>query len=299
MMTWEEIIANSKQQPAPVWVAETNPFPPIKLTAQMHDDVLFGRTPCPYCNGKQFIEYREREEHSGETRERLVICRCDKLRHKRKVLEQLLPGKYIEANLWTLKPSPLSRVPSAAQAEEITYLKAHCDLSAFLCGAPGTSKTTYASALLRRAVERDWEHFYRPGFGALSYNKTRWIWRVNFDTLMAQYLRKQGDRDAPEPDVTPERIKARSDEGRKFVLCLEEVDKAKLTEHRCNKLFDIIDTLYNCKGQLIMTTNLRWEQFDSMFTSTGNDSIDVTGSAIIRRIREMCIRRDYFQGGEK
>jgi DNA replication protein DnaC len=158
-MTWEEITANSKQQPAPVWVVETDPFPPIKWTALMHDDVVFGRASCPHCSGKQYIKYREREEHSGATRESLAICKCDKLRHERKVLEQLLPGKYLESNLWTLKPSPLSRVPAAAQAEEIAYLMAHCDLSIFLCGPPGTSKTTYACALLRRAVRRDWEHF--------------------------------------------------------------------------------------------------------------------------------------------
>jgi DNA replication protein DnaC len=263
-------------------------FARIPLTAMQHDAIVFGDAECPRCLGTAHLEYQERETHTGELRFASATCRCRPLAHKRKVLAQLLPPKYIRCNLATLEPSDLSRMAPKKQREMIDLFRDRPNDSVLLWGKPGTSKTTFSCAVLRHAVERDWKYFYTPLMGGLDYDKTRWIWRVSFDTLMAQYLRKQNDREEPEPDVTPERIRAATEKGRKFVLCLEEIDKAKLTEHRCNKLFDIIDTLYNCGGQLIVTTNLTYQGFVDMFTKTDSETINTAGDALIRRVKEMC-----------
>lgn len=251
------------------------------LTASEVDEIIFGRAPCSAC---------------GNTTDTIERCNaCDRLKHMRKTLRQALPAKYQECNFRTLVPhQALCQLPVARQQELLDRFRANPDASVMMYGAPGTSKTTFSCAFIRRAIERDWKYFYTPVLGGVRWDRERWIWRVTFDTLMAQYLDKQSDRDAPEPDVTPERIKAATDKGRKFVLVLEEVDKARLTEHRMNKLFSIIDTLYNCEGQLVMNTNLTPEEFEAMFTQTDNLNINVTGAAFLRRVQEMCEVYDLF-----
>jgi DNA replication protein DnaC len=263
-------------------------FKARNYSAKEFDAVVFGDRPCHWCGGTGSLNYTKRETHTGEIRSTHCECDCRRLLHRRKMLAQLLPPKYQRVNLATLETSPLSRMSPKKQAEMIDLFRKQPNDSVFMWGKPGTSKTTFACGLLRHAVERDWKYFYSDDLGGLNYDKTRWIWRISFDTLMAQYLRKQNDREEPEPDVTPERIKAATAKGRKFVLCMEEIDKAKLTEHRANKLFDIIDTLYNCQGQLIITTNLTHDGFIDMFTKTDNENINVAGDALIRRVEEMC-----------
>jgi DNA replication protein DnaC len=260
------------------------------LTPLEFDAIAFGDVLCPRCSGTYQVEVTLVNTVTGDTRKRVEWgCNCQRLMHLRKTLAQLLPRKYLRCNLSTLTPNINCTMPMQKQAAMLEKFREHPNANVLMWGKPGTGKTTLACALLRAAVKRDWKHFYKDdGYGACDYKLTRWIWRVSFDTLMAQYLSKQNDREAPEPDVTPERIKAATDKGRKFVLCLEEIDKAKLTEHRANKLFDIIDTLYNCEGQLILTTNLTRSGFVNMFTKTDNENINVTGGALIRRIEEMC-----------
>lgn len=294
--TFESFTATFENRKPPVnWVMEDpTVFQPRKSTAKEFDDVVFGRAVHSRCGGTGYIAYWEREETTGARRKMAGGCFCSQLKHRRSILEKILPGKYVECNFWTMEPSPVSKLPIETQRRVIDGFRKNPDISVIMYGKPGTSKTTYACALIRRAVERDWNYFWMGG-GPCYWNREAWIWRVNYDTLMAQYLRQQGSREAPEPDVTPERIKAAYDKGKRFALCVEEVDKAKLTEHRANKLFDIIDTLYNCKGQLILTTNLTREQFEAFLTKTDNDGINVTGGAILRRIDEMCQTIDFFK----
>jgi DNA replication protein DnaC len=261
---------------------------PRYSTAAEYDAILFGDKPCPRCNGTHTVNYAVRDKHTGNLGTKDYQCLCSQNPHRRKTLAQMLPPKYLRCNLATLEPSTHSTMPIQRQAEMIQHFRENPNANVMMWGKPGTGKTTVACALLRHAVQRDWKYFYTDNLGCLKWTTGRWIWRVSFDTLMAQYLRKQNDREEPEPDVTPERIKAATEKGKKFVLCLEEIDKAKLTEHRANKLFDIIDTLYNCEGQLIVTTNLTHDGFSDMMTKTDNENINVAGAAIIRRIEEMC-----------
>ena len=292
----DELLGETLEQPRPIyrppeWELTEESLEiakPRMGTAAEYDAILFGDKPCPRCNGTRMVKYAVKEKYTGQLGHKDYQCHCYQNQHRLKTLAQLQPPKYLRCNLATMQPNILCTMPLEKQAEMIEQFRRHPSDNVFMWGAPGTGKTTFACAMLRHAVQRDWKYFYTDNLGGLKFTTTRWIWRVSFDTLMAQYLAKQNDREEPDPDVTPERIKAATEKGKKFVLCLEEIDKARLTEHRANKLFDIIDTLYNCEGQLIVTTNLTYDGFVDMFTKTDNENINVAGGALIRRIKEMC-----------
>ena len=92
------------------------------------------------------------------------------------------------------------------QQKMIDYFIAHPDDSYFLYGAPGTSKTTFATALIRRALERDWKQWFWKGY-PLDYKRTLWIRYINWDSLIQEFLNYQNDKEAPPPSVTPQLIR--------------------------------------------------------------------------------------------
>ena len=48
----------------------------ILWTAQLHDAVIFGDTPCPLCNGKQVVDVVQRLSTTSEYRTSPSQCRC-------------------------------------------------------------------------------------------------------------------------------------------------------------------------------------------------------------------------------
>jgi hypothetical protein len=65
----------------------------------------------------------------------------------------------------------------------------------------------------------------------------------------------------------PENVKA---DGLKLVpsLFIEEWDKVGLTDFRRETLFDILEAMYCCDGQLVITSNLSWDDFCATFGQT-------------------------------
>lgn len=48
-------------------------------------------------------------------------------------------------------------------------------------------------------------------------------------------------------------------------LYLEEIDKVSMTDARTNNLFEIIDTLHEEEGIVVINSNLRPEEFTNVF----------------------------------
>ncbi len=261
-------------------------------THELEHAVASGHTVCPVCNGCGQVHVTQRSEYNGAWRSFYPSCHCKVLRGIWKLASNAIPARYSFANIWTLKPHESNHLSMAQQQSELDFIRDHMDDGFFLAGEPGTGKTTVAYALLRRAYERN-----IPIFGDTYMNpwgKSLWLWRVNFDTLMRQYQEQATQNDAPEPDVTVSRIEAASKKGRRPTLVIEEIDKGRQTEFRANKLFALVDALYNANGQLIITTNLSLAGFDAMFSKGDNESVRVAGDALMRRILEMTHIRDYF-----
>ena len=257
--------------------------------ARIHDAVMFGDMPCPFCDGSAL-------QHIDQ---RVYSCDCAELKWKLKTIERILPKRYLKNNLYTIQPSTASKLPLERQKAVIEYMAKgeNRDKGYFLYGEPGTSKTTFATALVRHAIERDWDRWLYD-YGPQKWNNM-WIQYANWDNLIGQHLAYQNDREAPPPSVTAQYIQSVAASGRRPVLVIEEIDKSKLTQYKANKLFDIIQAMDAALGQLIITTNYRTiEEFESFLYRTDDETINLTGEPVWRRIVDNCTMVKFDKDGE-
>jgi len=265
----------------------------ILWTAQLHDAVIFGDTPCPLCNGKQVVDVVQRLSTTGAYRTSASQCRCQPLiRFKAdRYIKRILPGRYQRNNLWTLQPSSTSKMSLQRQAKVLEFLRSNPDTGYFFYGAPGTSKTTFATALVRRAIDRDWKTKILDSQGfPMVYKTTFWIHYLNWDTYIQSILDWQNHPDtAPEPTLTPRLIRQNAERGRTSCIAIEEIDKSRLTEFKANKLFDLVCAIDETKSQLIITTNHKSEEsFQTWLYRSDNDSVNLAGEPVWRRIVDNC-----------
>jgi hypothetical protein len=273
---------------------------PVDWTRQLENDVMLG-TQCPMCLGVGEVPAILKGERTGAYKKDRYICHCDSVEERLYFLSNPwgIPKKYLFADLQTLQPIPTSPLTMARQAEEIEFLRQHPSDSYFLCGRPGTSKTTYTSALIRYAYDQWWGFLIKQCRGSPIKPSWFWIWRINFDVLMGQIQRYEyrtfgSKEEVSPPDLTPTRIAKAASEvsptrGRPL-LCIEEIDKAKMTVDRLNRLEALVDAVYNGDGQLLLTTNLTY----AAFAATVIDTKPETGEPLMRRIEEICHIREYF-----
>jgi DNA replication protein DnaC len=249
--------------------------------AHVHDAVMFGDHICPLCDGVGMVAIDKDD----------FPCDCIELKWKKKRIESILPLRYQRCNLYTIQPSTNSKLPLERQRSLIEHLSKveNRNKGYFLYGEPGTSKTTLAAALVRNAIERDWDTWFYKNGVYQKWDRSLWIRYVNWDNLIGQYLAYQNDREAPPPTVTAQLIQDAAAEGRRPVLCIEELDKSKLTQYKANKLFDLVQAMDAAMGQLIITTNYRtMEEFEAFLYKTDDETINLTGEPVWRRIMDNC-----------
>jgi hypothetical protein len=187
-----------------------------------------------------------------------------------------VPPRYQGCIFSQLKPSPKSVVPLERQKEIMEDLRAHPDQSVAFFGPPGTSKTTWMTAMY---AQMTWAEtgISLAGTGSLVY-------RMTTKALLDQFTQWQlhgGDPDhrfeVMPPRMSRERIEKNARLGVRMHLFLEEIDKVKVTDSRASNLFEVIDALYENLGQLVLNSNLTPAEFQKQF-----------GSEFARRISEMC-----------
>lgn len=235
----------------------------------------------------------QRLSTTGEYRTSASQCRCQPLiRFKAdRYIKRILPGRYQRNNLWTLQPSPASKMSLQRQAKVLEFLRKNPDDGYFFLGAPGTSKTTFSTALVRRAIDRDWQTkiLDSQGFPAI-YKTTFWIHYVNWDSYIQYLLDYQNHPDeAPAPALTPRLIRENAAKGHISCIAIEEIDKSRLTEFKANKLFDLVCAIDETKSQLIITTNHKSEEsFQTWLYRTDNEAVNIACEPIWRRIVDNC-----------
>ncbi|MGO9323538.1 MAG: ATP-binding protein [Terracidiphilus sp.] len=277
----------------PEWVTVANPCDSVKMNAKQRDAVLFGDEPCPACNGTDYVMVTKQLGDGGITRELREKCRhVYKYLVKRRYIEMLLPPRYQRVNLATIQPSEQSKMSVERQANIIEHLKANAASGCLFYGAPGTSKTTFAAALIRAALERNWEtHINRPNMGYVFFEKEYfWIHYVNWDAYIQSLLDYQNHSDHEDDNpALPDLIRRNAKKGRKSTIAIEEIDKSRLTEFKANKLFDLVCAVDETQSQLIITTNhTTLESFQHWLYKTDNPSINIAGEATRRRIEANC-----------
>lgn len=294
---WDKIqeqMAAGTFEPTPLlaqWHIIESPYRQgMTLPPKLYDAVMFGDTPCTICSGTGRIDIIEQKE--GVQRPNTKPCPADWRREEKlKAIQRLLPTRYQRMNLSTLEPSPNSRLSLERQAKIIQYLKDRLEENPytgfFIYGTPGSSKTTFATTLVRKALERDWESM-NTGNGW--YYTPTWIQYLNWDVYIQSLLDYQNHPDeAVAPTLSPTLIRVNSKKGNKTTLVIEEVDKSRLTEFKANKLFELVCAVDETESQLIITTNHRSEEsFQAWLYQTDNEAINTTGEAVWRRIVDNC-----------
>ena len=280
------------------WIADVINYPenvngfPAKETIL---NIALGKQTCPVCQCKGTYGCRVRGELTGLRRDIVRECPCVMPTRIQRVLDKQVREEYRECDLRTMKPSNLSSLPLDRQAQELEILKKAPGDNYFFIGPPGTSKSTFSTALLRESLWRNKQWVKDNSYAEKSY----FSWKVNAERLFVQNMQwktsSTSDNPAPSPDVTPERIDRAKAKGLRPTLIIEELDKTKLTDSRVNFLFDIIDAMDGCRGQIIITSNRTLDRFLAMFEEHTDETVRVTGGPLMRRFLKNCNVRNYFE----
>ena len=209
---WAEL-ENGTFQPKPKppeWHVIESPYHPgLTIPAKTYDAIMFGITPCTFCNGTGEITV---VEQWGDTDIRRTVsrpCRVEtKMREKKAYIKRLLPSRYQRSNILSLEPSPNSKMSLERQARVIRFLKDNQHRGYFFFGGPGTGKTTYATSLVRGALERSWDKHIATRYSFSTYITSFWIHYLNWDTYIQSLLDWQNHPDtAEEPALSPNLIR--------------------------------------------------------------------------------------------
>ena len=199
-----------------------------------------------------------------------------------------VPVRYRNMFLSNLGAIKNPNLTEERQKTVLSGLKTDPNASYAFFGPAGTSKTTWTIALY---ADQLWKHVMSGERNPVTGKKIQWfpVQRTTVKKLLDQlhdYSMCRNDVESDHvtvPAITRDKVEYLSRNGIKTRLFIEEADKIKETEARYSNLFEIIDTLYEHNGQLVINSNMTREEFKNQF-----------GHQFNRRIVEMCKIVDLF-----
>ena len=253
---------------------------------------------CPVCShdGTYISRYVEDVERNGEIVEVGRDCPCVRANQFLEYLKgQGLHGRYLRGVLNNLKPSDLCKLDPEKQAKVIAKVQAAPDEGWAFFGPPGTGKSTLSAAIYKNVAGREW---YKHSFGS-SYEINQHIWRITarqlcdeaqdyatgkYEEGVMKFLSGGQATTVYSPTVTRAKILRAKQKNLVPHLFLEEMDKVNLTEFRRAAIFDVYSAVHECEGQIVLNSNLSWDEFVQTFGET------------VWRIDEACNKVDFFRG---
>lgn len=187
-------------------------------------------------------------------------CVCA-LKRERERLISRVPRKFQGVTLETLQPRPDIH---PKQKEFVPFLKANPDRSYFLAGVPGTGKTTFMWALYRHAIE----------------GRNRVV-ICTLSELLDDYRAFIGASVRHEEPRLPRLSAWQLQEGAKYSVFLDDVDKANPTDYAAEQIFKLVNAIYEHRHQLVVTTNKTVNGLIGFY-----DRSDDRGEAIVRRMMD-------------
>lgn len=185
-------------------------------------------------------------------------CDCLTIAVQQRLLSRI-PPEYRDFDLLTIQPD-LSRHPK--QAALIGAIKADSDMSLLLTGRVGCGKSLFGWLFYKMAVEAG-----RPAVA------------LPLAELLLQFRRHEMGGDG-KPSVTFEDLRT---DRKRYLLFLDEFDKARPSEFAGEQLFLLMDAVYTYRHQLIVTSNLTTDDLRSHWSRASEQY----GVSIMRRLIEM------------
>lgn len=187
-----------------------------------------------------------------------TLCECAKRRRREKLLARI-PLEYRGLDLATIQPMTDRH---AKQAAVFAAVKADPSVSLFLSGRNGCGKSLLGWLLYRQAVESRRPVVFLP-----------------LTELMRQFREWELDSEKlPAVDATTLRnAKTR------WLVVLDEAEKARATEFASEKLCDLLDAVYTHRHQLVVTSNFNAANLREHWSKQN----PVYGASIMRRIVEL------------
>jgi hypothetical protein len=240
---------------------------------------------CVQCNGSGSVMM---PDPIGLRRGLLVTTTCptcstyvENLTEFTKRFLEVVPRAYRHFTLRTLQPYPASPVPTERQAEVIAALKANPDKSYAFFAPAGAGKTVFATALFSKMLYRQ---YVRPHL--------RWNWfpvrRMSAKALLDQHSQWVNARHSEklEPEVTSRKIVEATRAGQTYRLFLEDMNGEDSAARRA-AAFDVLNTLHENEGQLVITSSLTVSEFKRQY-----------GENLFWRIARHCTIIDFFSDKE-
>lgn len=184
---------------------------------------------CELCEDVEFVAVY-RPDNDGVDRYRgMKRCECSTRKLRTRALKRIPPA-YRDLDLATLQPrSDLH----AKQSELIEAVCHYPQQSYLLCGKNRTGKSAIGWVLYRAAIEAE-----RPAIALPTAE------------LLMQFRRWELNQDPPAVDAESLR------DGRRWLLFLDEFDKARPTEFAAEQLFLLLDAACSYHHQVVITSNL-------------------------------------------
>jgi DNA replication protein DnaC len=185
-------------------------------------------------------------------------CECLKLKLRARLLDRI-PPEYRGLDLATIEPDASRH---DGQASLFAALKANPDMSLLLSGKVGCGKSLVGWLLYKRAIEQE-----RPAVA------------LPLAELLAQY-RSVATGGEIVPAVTSADLR---DDSRRWLIYLDEFDKARASEFAGEQLFLLMDAIYTYRHQLVITSNLTKDKLRAHWSQAS----DQYGVSIMRRVLEL------------
>jgi len=184
-------------------------------------------------------------------------CECLKAKQRRRLLDRI-PPEYSGFDLETIY-ADATRHPQ--QESLINALRADPDISILLCGRVGCGKSLFGWLLYKKAIEVE-----RPAVA------------LPLAELLGQFRRYECGSDQL-PAVTSESLR----ENRRWLIFLDEFDKARASEFAGEQLFLLMDAIYTYRHQLIVTSNISKDELRAHWSKASEQY----GVSIMRRLLEL------------
>jgi len=194
-------------------------------------------------------------------------CDCLKAKLRTRLLERI-PAEYRGLDLATVQPVASRH---AGQASLIPALRANPGVSLLLSGKVGCGKSLFGWLLYKRAVEDG-----RPAVA------------LPLAELMGEFRRYECGDDKL-PSVVSSDLRA---DKRRWLIFLDEFDKARASEFSTEQLFLLMDAVYAGRHQLVVTSNLTKDALREHWSKASEQY----GVSIMRRLLELegMARKEMF-----